>query len=89
LGVLFEDIDFFQVVNFFLVNFEGEETLRIYSSNVILITPEIGIASTIPSTPPRVAQRSITINTKKGERSSARLITYGTRKSFSTLWIMR
>lgn len=83
-GVLFEYIDFFEVVKFFRGAFvTGSRCLFLYSSNVRLITPAIGIASIIPRTPPSVTQSNITMKTKNGERSRARLITYGTRKSFS------
>ncbi len=43
----------------------------------------------IQSIPPSDAPASITMNTRKGERSKALLIKYGTRISFSILWIIR
>ena len=75
LVIFFDGIDFFVLVNFFVVLIVFTEFHFRYSSNVTLITHAIGIASMIQRTPQSEAQRSMTINTKNGERSRARLIT--------------
>lgn len=93
LETVLDDIVFRGVVNFFVTillsgSAFGDFFLR-YSSMITLSIPVSGIARMIPRTPPREAPASMTIKTRKGERSSALLITWGTRKSFSIRCMMR